>query len=159
MQAFIMISHSSLDQKRSLISLAVLLAYFHLHFLCHHLQLHRDLLQTRLFSSTQLNRRSLVHLRHAPQARCSTYLLDLACCWGAGVEGYLSTLSSNQGEKLNTAEPSMVNRIVLILTSKVEGINVPTCLRNMTKARWITVLLVVPQHYINYGKVFYVKNV
>lgn len=32
MQAFIMISHSSLDQKRSLISLAVLLAYFHLHF-------------------------------------------------------------------------------------------------------------------------------
>lgn len=112
MQAFIMISHSSLDQKRSLISLAVLLAYFHLHFLCHRLQLYRDLLQTRLFSSAGLSRRSLAHLRHAPWARWNSFLLDLAC-WGVGVEGYPSTLSSNWGEKLKTAEPNMVNGLVL----------------------------------------------
>lgn len=42
MQAFITISHSSLDQKRSLISPTVLSPYFHLHFLCHHLQLHQE---------------------------------------------------------------------------------------------------------------------
>lgn len=108
-----MISHSSLDQKRSLISLAVLLAYFHLHFLCHHLQLHRDLLQTRRYSSARLNRSRWPTSVMLLGPIDTTYLLDLACCWGAGVEGYPSTLSSNQDEKLKTAEPSIVNRIIL----------------------------------------------
>lgn len=148
-----MISHSSLDQKRSLKSLAVLLAYFHLHFLCHRLQRHRDLLQTRLFSSTRLSCRWLVHLRHAPRACWSTYLLDLARCWGAGVEGYPSTLSSNQGEKLNTAESS----IVLFLTCKIEPRSTPTCLRSMTKARWSTVLLVVPNTMLIIAECFILK--
>ena len=64
-------------------------------------------------SSMWLSCRSLAHLRHALQARWSTYLPDLACCWGAGIKGYHSTLASHQGEKLNTVKPSIVNLIIL----------------------------------------------
>lgn len=111
MQAFIMISHSSLDQKRSLISLAVLLACLHLHFFMPPFAASSRICAKRArFRQRDSICRSLAHLRHAPRVHRSTYLLDLACCWGAGVEGYPSTFSSNQGQKLNAAEPSMVKR-------------------------------------------------
>lgn len=84
-EAFIMISLSSVDQKRPLISLTVFPCFFHLHFLSHHSLIHSALLSRGCFHQrssiiSKCHPPSTNHLRHI-RALISLTLLA-AGVWG-----------------------------------------------------------------------------